>query len=58
MEGAVLLVPSVVESVPRSVHEVLDDALTKFGDYSGDLDGVETWDEDPAHGAAQRNTPH
>jgi len=58
VEGAVLLVPSVVESVPRSVHEVLDDALTKFGDYSGDLDGVETWDEDPAHGAAQRNTPH
>jgi pilus assembly protein CpaC len=45
VEGAVLLVPSVVESVPRSAHEVLDDALAKFEKYSGDLDDAHAWDE-------------
>lgn len=58
VEGAVLLVPSVVESVPRGVHEVLEDALGKFERYSGDLDEVKTWDEDPARAASPLPPAH
>lgn len=55
VEGAVLLVPSVVESVPRSAHEVLEDALAKFERYSGDLDDAHAWDENGETPAPPRN---
>lgn len=48
VEGAVLVVPSVVESVPKSASEVLDDALGLYNAYSGQLDGVNVWDKAPA----------
>lgn len=51
VEGAVLLVPSVVESVPRGVDEVLADALRKFERYSGNLGEVNSWDERPVGNA-------
>ncbi|HET9930427.1 MAG TPA: pilus assembly protein N-terminal domain-containing protein [Polyangiaceae bacterium] len=58
VEGAVLLVPSVVESVPRSAHEVLDDALAKFEKYSGDLDDAHAWDENSETPAPARSSGH
>lgn len=55
LEGAVLLVPSVVESVPKGAREVLDEALEKYNAFSGDVSKTKTWDEAPAPGApAQR----
>jgi pilus assembly protein CpaC len=45
VEGAILVVPSVVESVPKSAREVLDDALDQYGAFSGDVGSVHSWDE-------------
>ena len=40
LEGAIVVVPSVVESVPRSAREALHDALEQYDAYTGDLDAV------------------
>jgi pilus assembly protein CpaC len=37
LEGAIVVVPSVVESVPKSAREALDDALRQYDAYEGDL---------------------
>jgi pilus assembly protein CpaC len=46
-EGAVVVVPSVVESVPKSAREVLDEALGLYDSFSGRIDGVNAWDKTP-----------
>ncbi|HEY5958284.1 MAG TPA: pilus assembly protein N-terminal domain-containing protein [Polyangiaceae bacterium] len=46
-EGAVVVVPSVVESVPKSAREVLDDAFGQYGAFSGNMDHVNVWEETP-----------
>lgn len=48
VEGAVVVVPSVVESVPKSAREVLDDAFSQYDAYSGSMDKVNTWDKAPS----------
>lgn len=48
VDGAILVVPTVVESVPKSARDVLDEALSQYEDYSGNLDRVHTWDEGTA----------
>jgi pilus assembly protein CpaC len=42
-EGAVFVVPSVIESVSKSAQEVVAEALAQYEKYSGDMDDVKTW---------------
>lgn len=46
-EGAIFVVPTVVEKVPASAAELVDIALKQFEDYDGDLDDVAPFDERP-----------
>ena len=41
VEGAVFIVPSVVESTDTDAADMIEDAIKQFEDYSGDLDDVE-----------------
>jgi pilus assembly protein CpaC len=50
-EGAIFVVPSVIQSVPSSAAELVDLALDKFERYSGDLEGVRPYDKRPGAGA-------
>lgn len=54
VEGAIFVVPSVVESVPRSAKEILDDALHQYEEFSGDVDEANLWEEDPARAPGTR----
>lgn len=54
-EGAVFVVPSVVEAVPSAAAEMVETALAKFADYAGKIDTVDAYDEKP--GAAPRVKP-
>lgn len=49
-EGAIFVVPSVVQSIPSSAAELVDLALKKFDDYSGDIDEVHAYDRKPGGG--------
>ncbi|HEY2736626.1 MAG TPA: hypothetical protein VGI70_21650, partial [Polyangiales bacterium] len=40
VEGAVFIVPSVIESVTKRSSELIDRALQEYDDYSGDIDTV------------------
>jgi pilus assembly protein CpaC len=46
-EGAVFVVPSVVESVPASAAEMVDTAIAKFADYDGDIEKVNAYEKKP-----------
>jgi pilus assembly protein CpaC len=48
VEGAIYVIPSVIESVPKSAREIIDEALLQYGRFSGDTADVETWEADPA----------
>jgi pilus assembly protein CpaC len=47
VEGAVFIVPSIIETVPKSAIEVIKNALAQFKDYSGQVDEVESWNKTP-----------
>ena len=47
-EGAIFVVPSVVQNVPSAAAELVDLALKRFDDYSGDLDDAKPYDKRPA----------
>jgi pilus assembly protein CpaC len=47
VEGAVFIVPSIIETVPKSAVEVIKNALAQFKDYSGQVDEVESWNKTP-----------
>jgi len=50
-EGAIFVVPSIVESIPTASAELVDIALKKFKDYEGgDLAKVRPWDKRPGGG--------
>ena len=49
-EGAIFVVPSVVQSVPNAAAELVDVALKKFKAYDGDLESVHAYDKAPAGG--------
>ncbi len=49
-EGAIFVVPSVIQSVPTSAAELVDLALRKFEDYDGDLENVRAYDKQPGGG--------
>jgi pilus assembly protein CpaC len=47
VEGAIFIVPSIIETVPKSAIEVIKNALAQFKDYSGQVDDVESWNKTP-----------
>ncbi len=49
VEGAVFVVPTVIESVPQGVSELVNDALSQYERYTGNMNDVDAFDQDPAH---------
>lgn len=47
LEGAVFVVPSIIETVPKSSLEVIKNALAAFDDYSGDIDSADSYNKTP-----------
>jgi pilus assembly protein CpaC len=47
VEGAIYVVPSVIESIPRSAQEILDEALGQYKEFHGDMSDVNAWEKDP-----------
>jgi pilus assembly protein CpaC len=43
VEGAVFIVPSVVESAEADAAAMIEDAIKQFEDYDGDVDDVEPY---------------
>lgn len=46
-EGAVFIVPSVVDTVPKSALELINNAMGTYREYSGDIEYVETYPKTP-----------
>lgn len=59
VEGVIFVVPSIVESVPKSTQEIIDRALEDYGAYSGDLNGTRVWEKNigSSEGAAPAAPP-
>lgn len=59
VEGVIFVVPSIVESVPKSTQEIIDRALEDYGAYSGDLDRTRVWQKNigSSEGAAPAAAP-
>jgi pilus assembly protein CpaC len=46
-EGAVFIVPSVVDTVPKSALELINNAMGTYRDYAGDIDSLDTYPKTP-----------
>ncbi len=46
-ENAMFVIPSVVETVPKSSLDLVKSALSVFDEYNGDIDNVNTFDRTP-----------
>ncbi|HMJ15378.1 MAG TPA: pilus assembly protein N-terminal domain-containing protein [Polyangiaceae bacterium] len=57
VEGAIFIVPSVIESIPKGAQEIIDEALAQYGDFSGDMDDVNAWEKNPARAPGVRTRP-
>jgi pilus assembly protein CpaC len=55
VEGAMFVVPSVVDGVSRSARELIDEAVEQYNDFSGGADHPPPWEESPA--AAPSGSP-
>lgn len=47
IEGAVFVIPSVVESVPRTNQDLISSAMRQYEKYSGDLEDMDAYDKKP-----------
>jgi pilus assembly protein CpaC len=47
VEGAVFVIPSVVESVPKGQYDIVKEALDQYDDYSGSIHAVKTYQRTP-----------
>jgi pilus assembly protein CpaC len=47
VEGAIFIVPSVIETVPPASLELISSAVEQYEDYSGDIDEIRTYDRKP-----------
>jgi pilus assembly protein CpaC len=47
IEGAVFVIPSIVESVPRKPYDMVDSAMTQYEGYSGSIDEVRSFTKEP-----------
>jgi pilus assembly protein CpaC len=46
-EGAVFIVPSVVDTVPKSALELINNAMGTYKEYSGDIEYLDTYPKTP-----------
>lgn len=54
VEGAVFIIPSVVESVPRGQFDIVKEAFEQYDDYSGDVRGVKTYQKTPPEEGSEK----
>lgn len=47
VEGAVFIIPGVVESVPRGSQDIVSTAMRQYERYSGDLEDMNAYDKTP-----------
>jgi len=47
VEGSVFIVPSVVDTVPKSALELINNAMTTYKEYSGEIEYVEAYPKTP-----------
>ncbi len=47
VEGAVFIIPSIIETVPKSAIEVIKNALAGYEDYQGELEKVDSFNKTP-----------
>jgi pilus assembly protein CpaC len=47
VEGAVFIIPSVVDTVPRRTHDIVGSAMKQYEDYSGSVEKVQTFTANP-----------
>jgi pilus assembly protein CpaC len=48
VEGAVFIIPTAVESVPKPAIEIVNNALAQFEEYSGDIDAINAYNKRPS----------
>jgi pilus assembly protein CpaC len=46
-EGAIFIVPSIIETVPKSSIEVIKNALSTYDEYSGEIEKVDSFNKTP-----------
>jgi len=46
-EGAIFIIPSVVESVPRATYDIVKEAMAQYEDYSGSIEDVKSFQHTP-----------
>ncbi|MBX3206400.1 MAG: pilus assembly protein N-terminal domain-containing protein [Labilithrix sp.] len=47
VEGAVFIVPSIVDTVPKSALELINNAMTTYKEFSGEIEYVDTYPKTP-----------
>ncbi|HVJ94731.1 MAG TPA: pilus assembly protein N-terminal domain-containing protein [Labilithrix sp.] len=47
VEGAVFIVPSIVDTVPKSALEMINHAMSTYKEFSGNMDRVDTYPKAP-----------
>lgn len=47
IEGAVFIIPSIIETVPKSAIEVIKNAISAYEDYSGEIERVDSFNKTP-----------
>jgi pilus assembly protein CpaC len=53
VEGAVFIIPTAVESVPKPAIEIVNNALSQFEEYSGDIDAINAYNKRPPSGGIE-----
>ncbi|HMI93361.1 MAG TPA: pilus assembly protein N-terminal domain-containing protein [Polyangiales bacterium] len=56
VEGAIFVVPSVIESVPKSARQIIDETLVQYEEFAGDMSEIKTWEQDPGTAPGVRMT--
>jgi pilus assembly protein CpaC len=47
IDGAVFIIPSIVESMPRKAHDIVEAAMAQYEEYSGSIHEVSTFTKEP-----------
>ncbi|MBI5532189.1 MAG: pilus assembly protein N-terminal domain-containing protein [Deltaproteobacteria bacterium] len=47
VEGAVFVIPSVVESVPNNTLDMIKSAMSQYQEYDGDVEGINAYNKRP-----------
>jgi pilus assembly protein CpaC len=55
VEGAVFIIPSVVDSVPKRAHDIVGAAMASYEAYSGNIENIASFHHlPPAYGSPER----